>query len=208
MNKTVSIITSIVLSFALFFAYTNTGLVFAQNQSTTNSTTSGADKNNTSPQNQTSATVTGKAQTTTINKTSIPAEQTTVKVNKTTKPVEGQANLKPLNNQTMQSQVPSISGIQNKSIVQATGPATTEIVNKTTVPYNQTIIGTENSTKSTPQASSQSNQTGQSQSNQTGQQQIGTANPAGGQGQQSQNQSKGPLDQLSTSVGNLLGGKK
>ena len=145
MNKTVSIITSIVLSFALFFAYTNTGLVFAQNQSTTNSTTTGADNNNTSPQNQTSATVTGKAQTTTINKTSIPAEQTTVKVNKTTKPVEGQANLKPLDNQTMQSQAPSISGIQNKSIVQATGPATTEIVNKTTVPYNQTIVGTENS---------------------------------------------------------------
>ena len=92
------------------------------------------------------------AQTSTINKTSIPAEQTTVKVNKTTKPVEGQANLKPLDNQTMQSQVPSISGIQNKSIVQATGPATTEIVNKTTVPYNQTIIGTENNTKSQPQA--------------------------------------------------------
>ena len=208
MNKAVSIITSIVLSFALFFAYTNTGLVFAQNQSNTTSTTAGADTNKTSPQNQTSATVTGNPQTTTINKTSIPAEQTTVKVNKTTKPVEGQANLKPLDNQTKQSQVPSISGIQNKSIVQATGPATTEIVNKTTVPYNQTIVGTENSTKSQPQAS---NQTGQSQTNQTGQQQVGTASPVGGQGQQpqqSQNQSKGPLDQLSSSVGNLLGGKK
>ena len=110
----------------------------------------GADNNKTSPQNQTSATVTGKAQTATINKTNIPAEQTTVKVNKTTKPVEGQANLKPLANQTMQ-QAPSISGIQNKSIVQATGPATTKIVNKTTVPYNQTIIGTENNTKSQQQ---------------------------------------------------------
>jgi hypothetical protein len=208
MNKTVSIITSIVLSFALFFAYTNTGLVFAQNQSTTNSTTPGADNNNTSPQNKTLATVTGKAQTTTINKTSIPAEQTTVKVNKTTKPVEGQANLKPLDNQTMQSQVPNISGIQNKSLVQATGPATTEIVNKTTVPYNQTIVGSGNNTKSIPQVSNQSNQTGQSQSNQTGQQQIGTASPVGGQSQQSQNQSKGPLDQLGASVGNLLGGKK
>jgi hypothetical protein len=205
MNKTVSIITSMVLSFALFFAYTNTGLVFAQNQSNTTSTTAGADNNKTSPQNQTSATVTGNAQTTTINKTSIPAEQTTVKVNKTTKPVEGQANLKPLDNQTMQSQVPSISGIQNKSIVQATGPATTEIVNKTTVPYNQTIVGTENSTKSQPQAS---NQTGQSQTNQTGQQQVGTASPVGGQDQKSQNQSKGPLDQLSSSVGNLFGGQK
>ena len=87
-------------------------------------------------------------------------------------------------------------------------------MNKTTVPYNQTIIGTENSTKSQPQASnqtgqSQTNQTGQSQTNQTGQQQAGTASPVGGQGhQQSQNQSKGPLNKLSSSVGNLLGGKK
>ncbi len=107
------------------------------------------------------ATVTGKAQTITINKTNIPAEQTSVTVNQTTKPVEGQAKLKPLANQTLQQQVPSLSGIKNKTIVQAAGPATTTIVNKTTVPYNQTVIGTENSTKS-PQASQQ-NQTGQSQ---------------------------------------------
>ncbi len=194
MNKTVSIITSIVLSFALFFAYTNTGLIFAQNQSTTT-----ADNNKTSPQNQTSATVTGKAQTTTINKTSIPAAQTSVTVNQTTKPIGDQSKLKPLDNQKMQQQVPSLSGIKNKTISQATGPATTTIVNKTTVPYNQTIIGTENSTKS-PSQTSQQNQTGQSQSqsNQTGQ----------SQSQQSQNQSKGPLDQLGATVGSLLGGKK
>jgi hypothetical protein len=204
MNKTVSIITSIVLSFALFFAYTNTGVVFAQNQSTTG----GADNNKTSPQNQTSATVTGQAQTATINKTNIPAQQTTVEVNKTSKPVEGQANLKPLSNQTLQ-QAPSLSGIQNKSIVQATGPATTEIVNKTTVPYNQTIIGTENQSKSVQQG--QQNQTSGGQQNQTsGGQQNGTANPVGGQQQQQQqnNQSKNPLEQLGSSVGNMLNGKK
>jgi hypothetical protein len=207
MKKTVLISTSIVLSFALFFAYTNTGLVFAQNQSNTTSTTAVADNNKTSPQNQTSATVTGQAQTATINITNIPAQQTTVEVNKTSKPVEGQANLKPLSNQTLQ-QAPSLSGIQNKSIVQATGPATTTIVNKTTVPYNQTIIGTENQSKSVQQG--QQNQTSGGQQNQTsGGQQNGTAIPVGGQGQQQQNnQSKNPLEQLGSSVGNMLTGKK
>jgi hypothetical protein len=144
MYKHILITTSIVLSFAIFFAYTNSELAFAQNQTA----------NKTSPQNQSLATVTGKAQTTTINKTSVPAAQTSVTVNQTTKPVEGQAKLKPLANQTLQQQVPSLSGIKNKTIVQATGPATTTIVNKTTVPFNQTVIGTENSTKS-PQVSQQ-----------------------------------------------------
>jgi hypothetical protein len=144
MYKHILITTSIVLSFAIFFAYINSELAFAQNQTA----------NKTSPQNQSLATVTGKAQTTTINKTSVPAAQTSVTVNQTTKPVEGQAKLKPLANQTLQQQVPSLSGIKNKTIVQATGPATTTIVNKTTVPFNQTVIGTENSTKS-PQVSQQ-----------------------------------------------------
>ena len=164
------------------------------------------------PQNQTSATVTGQAQTATINKTNIPAQQTTVEINKTSKPVEGQANLKPLSNQTLQ-QAPSLSGIQNKSIVQATGPATTTIVNKTTVPYNQTIIGTENQSKSLQQGQQKQtagSQQGQSNSTSSGQQQNGTANPVGGQGQQQQqqNQSNNPLQQLGSSVGNLLTGKK
>src|SRR6476661_6197000 len=137
MNRNITIFASVILAFALFFTYAISG------------STSIA-------QNQTSATVTGQAQTATINKTNIPAQQTTVEVNKTSKPVEGQANLKPLSNQTLQ-QAPSLSGIQNKSIVQATGPATTTIVNKTTVPYNQTIIGTENQSKSVQQG--QQNQT-------------------------------------------------
>src|SRR3954463_16458087 len=102
MNKEISISISIVLAFALFFAYTSSASTFAQNQLSSNNTS-------TTPQNQTSATVTGKAQTT-INKTNIPAEQTTVEVNKTSKPVEGQANLKPLSNQSLQ-QAPSLSGI-------------------------------------------------------------------------------------------------
>jgi hypothetical protein len=49
MKKTISIVASIALSFALFFAYTNSGLVFAENQTSASTTA----KNNTSSQNQT-----------------------------------------------------------------------------------------------------------------------------------------------------------
>lgn len=51
MNKTISVIATIALSFALFFAYTNSATVFAQNQST--STSSSAAGNDTASQNQT-----------------------------------------------------------------------------------------------------------------------------------------------------------
>lgn len=64
MNNKVSIIASVVLAFALFFAYTNSALIFAQNQSSSSASTN---SNKTSGQNQTSATVTGKAQTETLN---------------------------------------------------------------------------------------------------------------------------------------------
>ncbi len=77
--------------------------------------------NKTSPQNQSLTTVTGKAQTIAINKTSIPDEQICVTVNQTTKPVQSQGQLKPLKNQASQQQVPRISGINNKTMVQATG---------------------------------------------------------------------------------------
>ena len=50
MNKTISIITTIALSFALFFAYTGSATVFAQNQSTSTSSVAG---NDTASQNQT-----------------------------------------------------------------------------------------------------------------------------------------------------------
>jgi hypothetical protein len=50
MNKTISIIASIALSFALFFAYTGSAAVFAQNQST--STSSSGAGNDTASQNQ------------------------------------------------------------------------------------------------------------------------------------------------------------
>jgi hypothetical protein len=54
MNKTISIIASIALSFALFFAYTGSATVFAQNQST--STSSAAAGGDAASQNQTGQT--------------------------------------------------------------------------------------------------------------------------------------------------------
>ena len=52
MNKTFSIIATIALSFALFFAYTGTATVFAQNQSTSTSSAA-AGGNDTASMNQT-----------------------------------------------------------------------------------------------------------------------------------------------------------
>jgi hypothetical protein len=192
MNKTISIIASIALSFALFFAYTGSATVFAQNQSTSTSSEA-AGGNDTASQNQTSATVTGSAQSLALNKTTIPAEQTSVTVNQTTKPIEGQAQLQPLENLTMQQQLPNLTNIQNQTMVQPAGPATTTIVNQTTVPFNQTIIGTENNT--TPQQALQ-------QSNQTGQQQGGQQ-----QSNQTGQQQGGPLGSIGETVGKLFGGQ-
>ena len=52
MNKTISLLTLLLLSFAIIFPYTNSGLVFAQNQSTASTTAN----NKTSSQNQTNPT--------------------------------------------------------------------------------------------------------------------------------------------------------
>ena len=83
-------------------------------------------------------------------------------------------------------------------MVQATGPATTTIANKTTVPFNQTTMGMGNMTNSQSQISPQQQQ---SSSNQTG-------GGSSSQQQQSppQNQSKGPLEQLGESVNKMIGG--
>lgn len=107
-------IPTLAVSFALLFVGINSAIVFGQNQS--------------SDQNQTAATITGQPQTTTINKTAIPAQQTAVTVNQTTEPIQGQ-QLQPLQNQTVQ-QASSLAGIENQITVQATGPATTTVVNK------------------------------------------------------------------------------
>jgi hypothetical protein len=90
--------------------------------------------------NQTTAKMTGQPETIVLNKTTIPAQQTTVTVNQTSKPMTNQT-LQPLENLANQTQPPpSLSGIQNKTIVTPTGNATTTVVNKTTVPFTQTMV--------------------------------------------------------------------
>ena len=102
-------------------------------------------------------TITDNPQTTIANQTTIPAEQTTVTVNQTTNPID-QSQLQPLGNQTITSQTGNLSNIENKTVVQATGPATTTIANKTTVPFNQTTMGMDNMTNSQSQVSPQQQQ--------------------------------------------------
>ena len=125
----------LVCTAALLFTLAYTGTVYAQNQNQTNATS----------QNETMATITEKPQTTIANQTTIPAEQTTVTVNQTTKPID-QSQIQPLGNQTLTQQPGNLSNLENKTLIQPTGPATTTIANKTTVPFNQSSIGMGNMT--------------------------------------------------------------
>ena len=135
----------LVCTAALFFTLAYTGSAYAQNQNQTSAPNS---------QNDTMATITDKPQTTIANQTTVPAEQTTVTVNQTTKPMD-QSQIQPIGNQTITSQTGNLSDIENKTVVQATGPATTTIANKTTVPFNQTTIDMDNVTNSQSQVSPQ-----------------------------------------------------
>ena len=122
---------SLVCAAALFFTLAYTGSVYAQNQNQTSASNA---------QNETMATITDKPQTTIANLTTIPAEQTTVTVNQTTNPID-QSQLQPIGNQTITSQTGNLSNLENKTLVQATGPATTTIANETidTTAANETI---------------------------------------------------------------------
>ena len=126
----------LVCTAALFFTWAYTGSVSAQNQNQTLTPNS---------QNDTMATITDKPQTTIANQTTIPAEQTTVTVIQTTKSMD-QSQIQPLGNQTLTQQSGNLSNVENKTLIQPTGPAITIIVNKTTVPFNQTTIGMGNMT--------------------------------------------------------------
>jgi len=122
----------LVCTAALFFtlAYTGTSVYSQnQNQSQTNATS----------QNDTMATITDNPQTTIANQTTIPAQQTTVTVNQTTKPLD-KSQIIPLGNQTLTQQPGNLSNLENKTILQPTGPATTIIANKTIIPFNQTTV--------------------------------------------------------------------
>ncbi|MDQ3839707.1 MAG: hypothetical protein M3297_10605 [Thermoproteota archaeon] len=182
--------------------------------------------------NQTGAKVTGQPETTLLNITTIPAQQTNVTVNQTTVPVSPQT-LQPLENITQSQSATNLSGIENKTLVTPTGNATITIVNKTTVPFNQTIVSAGEANQTTGQQQQQpdnvtspqpsannagngggSNQT-QQQQQQGQQQQASQQSEAGGGGggrveqenQQNKTQEKGndPLSQMGESLGKLFG---
>src|SRR5215204_5781254 len=133
---------------------------FAQGNQTTATTASS------SSSNQTGAQVTGQPETTVLNETTIPAQQTNVTVNQTAEPVSPQA-LQPLENLTQSQSAANLSGFENKTMVTPTGPASTTLVNKTTVPFNQTMVGAGEANQTT----GQQNQTGGGQQEQQQQQQ-------------------------------------
>src|ERR671910_747079 len=118
-----------------------------------------------SSSNQTGAQVTGQPETTVLNETTIPAQQTNVTVNQTAEPVSPQA-LQPLENLTQSQSAANLSGFENKTMVTPTGPASTTLVNKTTVPFNQTMVGAGEANQTT----GQQNQTGGGQQAQQQQQ--------------------------------------
>jgi hypothetical protein len=132
------------IALAFIVSYAGMGTVFAQNQSQGQNQSSAAAA---VPENQTMATVSDSPQTVLANQTTVPAEQTTVTINQTTEPIENQAQLQPLENLTVTSETGNLSNLENKTMVQATGPATTVIANKTTVPFNQTTVGIGNTTQ-------------------------------------------------------------
>jgi hypothetical protein len=159
--------------------------------------------------NQTRAEITGKPETTIINKTTIPAQQTTVTVNETTSS-RNQSALQPLQNQTLGEAPVDLSAIKNKTVLQPTGEAQTTMVNKTTVPFEQTTVEGINQTQAQQQ---EGNQTGtQAQQQQGGQQpQQQKGNQTGTQAQQQQggqqpqqqkqdNQSSGPLEKIGKTI--------
>jgi hypothetical protein len=155
---------------------------FAQGNQTTATTASSS--------NQTGAQVTGQPETTVLNETTIPAQQTNVTVNQTAEPVGPQV-LQPLENLTQSQSAANLSGFENKTMVTPTGPATTTLVNKTTVPFNQTMVGAGEANQTT----GQQNQTGGGQQEQQQQQQANnatssqpSASGAGGGANQTQQQ--------------------
>ena len=127
----------------LISSVVSVGSAIAQNQNQSQNQSSSA----AIPENQTMATISGSPQTIIANQTTVPAEQTTVTVNQTSEPVKDQSQIQPLENQKITSETGDLANIENKTMVKATGPADTTIANKTTVPFNQTTIGADNSNK-------------------------------------------------------------
>lgn len=146
-----------------------------------------AQSNQTTTPNQTGAQVTGQPETTLLNKTTIPAQQTNVTVNQTTEPVSPQA-LQPLENLTQSQTGANLSGIENKTMVTPTGNATTTIVNKTTVPFNQTMVSAGETNQTTGQQQQGQSQQQQQTSNATSSSQPSASAGGGGGSNQTQQQ--------------------
>ena len=185
-NHVVILATTLAVLLSLISLTTLSSTAFAQGNQTTAPTAS-------SSSNQTGAQVTGQPETTVLNETTIPAQQTNVTVNQTAESVSPQA-LQPLENLTQSQSAANLSGFENKTMVTPTGPASTTLVNKTTVPFNQTMV----SAGEANQTTGQQNQTGGGQQAQQQQQQQAnnaTASGAGGGGgnqtQQQQQQQAG-----------------
>jgi hypothetical protein len=184
------------LSFVLFMAQSSLSInsSFAQTPNATN---------------QTTARTTGQPETTVLNKTTIPAQQTSVTVNQTSEPIMTNQTLQPLENIMNQTQsAPSLSGIQNKTMVIPTGNATTSIVNKTTVPFNQTMVTGGSNESQEQQQQQTSNATTNATTTPTPTPPQPTSNTSGGgQANQSQEQGSGnPLSNIPI-LGELFGGK-
>ena len=181
-NHAVILATTLAVLLSLTSLTTLSSTAFAQGNQTTAPTTS-------SSSNQTGAQVTGQPETTVLNETTIPAQQTNVTVNQTAEPVSPQA-LQPLENLTESQSAANLSGFENKTMVTPTGPATTTLVNKTTVPFNQTMVGAGEANQTT----GQQNQTGGGQQEQQQQQQANNATSsqpsAGGAGGGGANQTQ------------------
>jgi hypothetical protein len=133
---------------------------------------------NDSSGNQTRAEITGKPETTIINKTTIPAQQTTVTVNKTTSSLD-QSALQPLQNQTMAQAPVDFSAFKNKTILQPTGEAQTTMLNKTTVPFEQTTVGGINQTQTQQQGTGDVSSNASQSANKTGEAIQGNASEVG-----------------------------
>lgn len=177
--------------------------------------------------NTTFAIPTEQPETTIVNKTTIPVEQTNITVTQTTEPVSEQA-LQPLGEigEIQQQPQVNLSSIENRTILDPAGQATTTIVNETEIPFNQTTISAQDNANVTA-TQEQQNQTSGAQgadqariiSGNTTEATIDTTENAtvvtgGGQGQQeqqgqqNQNQNQqGPLEQLGEAVGGLIPGQ-
>ena len=99
------------------------------------------------------------------------------------------------------------SGIKNKTMVTRTGNATATIVNKITVPFNQTIVSAGEANQTTGQGQ-QGQQQQPSNASSSQQQSVGGGGCGRTEQENQQNNTQGqgndPLNQMGKSIGNLF----